>query len=202
MTKKKKGGNRGKYQEWLTKEGLVKLEGWARDGLTDEQIATNMGISRSTLNEWKKKYPDISDTLKRGKEVVDRQVENALLKRALGYEYTEKKYESVLMSDEEFYAKQTATVNRFKLDNPEATLEELKVVELSVSRYKSVLVEEKTKEVAPDTTAQIFWLKNRKPDVWRDKKETELSGGIDVSNPYEGLTTEELRKIARSEKYE
>ena len=61
----------------MTEEGLLQLEAWARDGLTDEQIAANIGISRSTLNEWKKKYSDISDTLKRGKEVVDIQVENA-----------------------------------------------------------------------------------------------------------------------------
>jgi hypothetical protein len=146
-------------------------------------------------------FPDISDTLKKGKEVVDREVENALLKRAKGYEFTEKKYESVLMSEEEFLLRRAAAVNRFKLDHPEATLEELKVVEISVSRYKSVLVEEKTKEVAPDVTAQIFWLKNRKPGIWRDKKETEISGGLEV-NPFDGLSTEELRKLARSEKYE
>lgn len=78
---------KGKYEYWLTPEGLLKLEGWARDGLTDEQIAHNMGISRETLSQWRKKYSDISDTLKRGKEIVDIQVENALLKRALGYEY-------------------------------------------------------------------------------------------------------------------
>lgn len=76
---------KGKYLEWLSLEGLIKLEGWARDGLTDEQIADNIGISRPTLYEWKKRYPDISDALKKGKEVVDRQVENALLKKALGY---------------------------------------------------------------------------------------------------------------------
>ena len=45
---------KGKYKYWLTPEGLLKLEGWTRDGLTEEQIAGNMGISRSTLNEWKK----------------------------------------------------------------------------------------------------------------------------------------------------
>lgn len=73
----------GKYEYWLTEEGLLLLESWARDGLTDEQLADKMGISRSTLNEWKKKHPDISDTLKKGKEVVDTQVENALLASAL-----------------------------------------------------------------------------------------------------------------------
>ncbi|MCO7128318.1 helix-turn-helix domain-containing protein [Sporolactobacillus shoreicorticis] len=193
---------KGKFERWLTKEGLSLVEGWARDGLTDEQIASNMGISAATLYRWKDKYCEICEALKRGKEVVDREVENALLKRALGYTFTEKKYEPVKMSDEEYYAKKMLAVNRYKLEHPEATMEDIRVVELGVSRYKSVVMEERVKEVAPDTTAQIFWLKNRKPARWRDKKETELSGGLDVNNPYAGLTTEELRKIARSEKHE
>lgn len=142
---------KGKYQEWLEPEGLLKIEGWARDGLTDEQIADNIGISRSTLNSWKDKYSDISDTLKRGKEVVDRQVENALLKRALGYEYTETTREYI----------------------PE--LDEMKAT-------KKV-----TKRVAPDITAQIFWLKNRKPDKWRDKLNRDCSSedeteGVEIIN--------------------
>jgi len=196
---KKKSGRRGKYQEWLTDEGLIKLEGWARDGLTDEQIAQNVGIGVRTLYEWKDKFPQISQALKRGKEVVDLQVENALLKRALGYEYIEKKYEQVLMSDEEYYARKQAAVSRFKYDNPDATLEEIKAVELGVSKYKSILVEEKTKEVIPDTTAQIFWLKNRRPDKWRDKQDIEHSGSMEVNNSIDmsGLTIEELRKLAQ-----
>ena len=153
----------GKYHDWLTEEGLLKIEGWARDGLTDEQIAKNIGIGYSTLQAWKSKYRDIQDTLKRGKEVIDREVENALLKRALGYTYNEV----------------TQEANEFG--------------ELAVSKVV-------TKQVSPDVTAQIFWLKNRKPKEWRDRKETELSGNIGVNNPFEGLTTEELRKIARSEK--
>ena len=62
---------RGKFEYWLTEDGLTLLEGWARDGLTDEQIAENIGISRSTLSDWKNKFSDISDALKKGKEVVD-----------------------------------------------------------------------------------------------------------------------------------
>lgn len=122
-----------KYEKWLEQEGLLLIEGWARDGLTDEQIAGNMGVSRSTLNSWKDRYPDILDALKKGKEIVDRQVENALLKRALGYEYEEikEKYEFGELSER--------TITK--------------------------------KQVAPDTTAQIFWLKNRKPKDWRDKQE-------------------------------
>ena len=43
-----------KAHPWLTKEGLLKMEGWARDGLIDEQIAHNMGVTRSTLSNWRK----------------------------------------------------------------------------------------------------------------------------------------------------
>lgn len=93
---------KGKYEYWITPEGLLKIEGWARDGLTDEQIAENIGISRSTLNMWKNRYSDISDTLK-GKDVIDLQVENALLRRALGYEYKEvkEKYEYGKMTEKQ-----------------------------------------------------------------------------------------------------
>lgn len=100
---------KGKYEKWLKEENLLLLEGWARDGLTDEQIAKNIGITVSTFYEWKKKYSEISESLKKGKEVVDYEVENALLSSALG----------------------------------------------------------------GNTTAQIFWLKNRRPDKWRDKQKEE-----------------------------
>lgn len=122
---------KGKYQRWIEPDGLLLISGWARDGLTDDQIAKNMGISRSTLNEWRNKYPDISDALKKSKELADREVENALYKRAIGYEYTE-----------------TKTV---------------------ISDKDGVKTETIVKQVAPDVTAQIFWLKNRKRDQWRDK---------------------------------
>lgn len=123
----------GKINEWLEKDKLILLEGWARDGLTDEQIAKNIGISRASLYEWKKKEVDIFDALKKGKEVIDFEVENALLKRALGY---------------------TITINEDKLD-------------------KDGFVHTLQKEVhiPADTTAQIFWLKNRKKEQWREKVE-------------------------------
>lgn len=75
---------KSKADEWLEQDKLTLLEGWARNGLTDEQIAHNMGIVTSTFYEWKKKYPKFSEVLKKNKEVVDLEVENALLKSALG----------------------------------------------------------------------------------------------------------------------
>lgn len=98
---------KGKYHKWLEPSGLTLITGWARSGLTDEQIASNMGITTKTLYEWKKTYSDICEALKKGKEVADFEVENAL-------------YQKALMGD---------------------------------------------------TTAIIFWLKNRKPEVWRDKQD-------------------------------
>lgn len=166
---------KGKYHDWLTPEGLLKLEGWARDGLTDEQIASNIGINPATLYDWKNKYNKISEVLKKGKEVVDIQVENALLKRALGYKYNEDKYISVQMNEVEYYEKLNEYINRYKLEHPEATDDEIMLMREKLPKTKQQLVERKVKEVAPDVTAQIFWLKNRIPSRWRDKQEANVN---------------------------
>ncbi|MDN5236497.1 helix-turn-helix domain-containing protein [Staphylococcus aureus] len=71
----------------VNKLGLV--EGWKRDGLTDEQIARNLGVSKHTLIKWKKNIPDFLDAIKKGKEVSDYELENALHIRAVGYYYEE-----------------------------------------------------------------------------------------------------------------
>lgn len=73
----------GRYKEWLDKDKLILLQGWKRKGLTDEEIAKKIGVRRETLYDWKKKFPNISNALKRGKEEVNYVVENALLKKAL-----------------------------------------------------------------------------------------------------------------------
>lgn len=108
------------------------IEGWARQGLTDEQISKNMSISYSTFREWKKKYPALSAALKKGKTPVDFEVENALLKRAMGFEYEET--ETII---EEVDGKQRKRIKKIK------------------------------KVALPETSAIIFWLKNRMPEQWR-----------------------------------
>ena len=234
----------GKYQEWLTKEGLLKIEGWARDGLTDKQMAHNIGVSEQTLNVWKKKYPSLFESLKRGKEVVDREVENALLRRALGYTYEEVTKERIVdtgqnkrhsgvskLTEEEWEFAQKyfngkccycdemtedLTKDHVKPLNEEGTLSfdnvipacrscnssksdneimswfqsqgfydkgrmrkindylnfvyslggRLKINELDEELAVTKIV---TKQVPPDTTAQIFWLRNRKGVEWSNK---------------------------------
>lgn len=99
------------YKDWEAEEKILLLQGWARNGLTNEQIASNMDISTVTLWEWRKKSPKISNALKIGKDEADIQVENALYKAAL----------------------------------------------------------------KGNTTAMIFWLKNRRSKEWRDKIQQEIT---------------------------
>ncbi len=187
-----------KYTYWLTEEGLLLIEGWARDGLTDKQISQNIGINEATLHRWKKEHLQIMQVLKKGKEVVDRQVENALLKKALGFTYTERTAKVVDRDPEVIATERREFENRYRLDNPEATGQEIKdaAIKAIPTRERIILVEN-DKVALPDTTAQIFWLKNRRPDLWRDKREQEIShnGSVSVNNPFDGLTTEELRKL-------
>ena len=67
------------------KPKMIEIEGWARDGLIDEQIAKNLGVAYSTFRKYRDENKALSAALKRGKEVVDREVENALLDKALGF---------------------------------------------------------------------------------------------------------------------
>jgi hypothetical protein len=120
-----------KWDELNMPDKLILVEGWVRDGLTDNQICENLGIGKSLLYEWKNDYVEFAECFKRGREVADYLVENAMMKSALGYSYDEV------------------------------------TVELGVETKRV------TKEVQPNITAQIFWLKNRRSDKWRDKPDAE-----------------------------
>lgn len=150
---------RGKYEKWLTEEGLQILSGWSRNGLSYEQIAKNIGCSLSTLKDWREKYPAISEALSRAREEADTIVENALFKTANGY---------------------TVKVGKwFKL----------KRVEYDPKTGKKLLEQEYLEERQEDVhipaneRAQEFWLRNRKPDVWRDKPvdTTDQSNAVEVT---------------------
>lgn len=134
---------------------LKLIRNWAREGLIDRDIAKKLGIAYSTFNEYKVKHSELSEALKEGKEVIDVQVENALLKRALGYSYEETMEEHSPQG-----AKTRVTI----------------------------------KQVVPDVTAQIFWLKNRKPDVWRDKTDVSIDGAVQFNQGGLKETLEELKK--------
>lgn len=127
---------------------LELIEGWTRDGLVIDQIAENLGISKTTLYSYMKKYPELSERLKKGKEISDYQVENELFKKAVGFTRKEKR--------------------------------PVKIKEVEYSNGKRVKETERIEMVEeevyypPELGAQVFWLKNRRPDKWKDKVEAKM----------------------------
>lgn len=80
---------RGKYQEWIKPDGLLQIESWARMGLLNKDIAFNIGVTEGTFNNWCMKYSEISESLKIGRKPVIVELENAIFKKAKGFEYEE-----------------------------------------------------------------------------------------------------------------
>lgn len=129
-------------------------------GAIDAQLAQLLEISESTLNNWKHEHPEFSESIKKGKEIADVEVVEALRKRAIGYSY-----------------------------------EEIKTEESDQGNKRVVT----TKEVVGDTTAQIFWLKNRQPRLWRDKQEIDhqsSDGSMTPTRSAKEMTDDELAAIA------
>ncbi len=117
------------------KDKLILVEGWARDGLTNEQIADNLNIGKTTFYKLLKEHSELSELLKKGKENIDYQVENALLQNALN----------------------------------------------------------------GNITAQIFWLKNRKPTKWKDKIEQENeNNNNNLNNAKEILV--KIKEVAKNDR--
>lgn len=136
-----------KYSEWIKPDGLLRIEGWAREGLTLSQIAHNIGVADSTFRRWRDEHEAISAAIKRGNAPVDFEVENALLKSALGH---------------------TKTIRKpIKVKIEKQKVGEGKIVEEHIEYVEEEIY------IPPQVVAQIFWLKNRKPDKWRDKQVAE-----------------------------
>lgn len=134
---------KGRSEEWLKKDKLALIEEWAGNGLFDKQIAHNMGVGITTFYRYKK-YPEFNEAIKRGKEVIDIEVENALYKKCLGYNVPVKKC--------------------FKIKNVKYNENGRKIEE-----YEEIIEKEEEMHIPADTTAQIFWLKNRRPKEWRER---------------------------------
>lgn len=139
-----KSGPKGLYMDWIGDAGVTQIKGWARNGLTNEEIAQKIGITRKTLQIWRKKYPAIGDALKEGKEAADLVIEDSLYRRAQGYTIKVMKHMKIknIVYDEE---------TRKKIKEEE-----------EIKEYFDDL------HIPADVTAIIFWLKNRKPKEWRN----------------------------------
>ncbi len=142
---------------------VPKAEALCRLGATQAQIADIFDVDVRTVEKWRVQYPDFNRALKVGGVPADDAVEMTLYRRALGYQTveTEKTYELAEVEDPE-----TGELKVFK---------------------KLTGVKEKVREVPPDTTAALFWLKNRRPEQWRESYQHTV---VDADE----ITTEQLAK--------
>ena len=165
-------GAKGKYEDWLTPDGLRRVEGWARDGLTDAQIWANMGVGKNLFYRMKREHGEFRNAIKRGKAPVDFEVENALLKRAKGYEVTE--------DETVFKVAGTKTDENGKI--------------VPILDYNGAKVIRRKRHIPPDPASMFFWLKNRKPDIWRDKPKESVADIGDAQS--EDALSASLRELA------
>lgn len=147
---------KSKYESHVLPK-LKLVEAWARDGLVEAQIAHNLGIAVSTLNLYKHTHPEFLEALARGKEIVDIEVENDLLKKCHGYT--------------------TKVAKTFKVKTVEYdpdTGRRIREREELVTGYDEV-------HVPADTTAIMFWLANRMKGKWQYKPQEDAEKDDDGS---------------------
>lgn len=161
---------KGKYEKWLEKDNLTRLKAWARDGLTDEQIAQNMGVGVSTLYKWKNKYVEIREALKGSKEIVDAEIEESLISTMKKHTLTTITYKMVKKDKLVLQGERQEFMNRYKLDHPEASKQDILIATAkAVDVYEQIPQIKTVTEVDPNVSSMIFWLKNRLPDKYRDQ---------------------------------
>lgn len=138
-------------------EYCEQVEKLCKLGATDAELADFFEVTETTVNNWKITHPEFFESIKKGKIIADANVAQRLYQRATGYEYSEVTFE--------------------KIDN-KVNLEVTPDAMITTDAYRKKIV---TKELAPDTTAAIFWLKNRQPAKWRDKTEQDISGNLGLT---------------------
>lgn len=151
-----------KADQWLTDDGLLLLEHWKRNDLSDAEIAKRIGISSKTLGTWKERYLPISSALKKGLEYAVADAEKALVEKF--------KVQTIVEEKEEFW------------ENGEGTTKTHKIVT--------------KKQIAPDTTAIIFFLKAK--GGWRDNYEITDNSAIEkLDQILEGIRSDAEESTAR-----
>lgn len=135
------GGRKSKYESHVEPK-LLLIEAWTRDGMIIEDMADKLGVAVSSLYEYQNKHPEFAEALKKGREVADVTVENALYEKALP--------KKIIL-------------------NKQKVLNDGEVIDYQEEVY-----------VPGDVTAQIFWLKNRRPLAWRDKQDIGVEGDLTI----------------------
>lgn len=76
-------------REWVEGEGLKTVCDWVRHGLTDIQVATNIGIGKNTFRKWQREYPKFDEAIKKARIKPNLEIENAMFNLACGKTYVE-----------------------------------------------------------------------------------------------------------------
>lgn len=185
--------------EWLEEDNLMLLECWARDGYTFQDIANRIGIAVSTLRMWRMQYKDIDNALKKGREIIDYKVENALLKSALGYHTKEVKVTTTIR-----YGKTVETIKEVtdKEQAPNVSAIQCWLYNRLPNKWKKnrdqliELDDEDTKIQVTVTRASQQSKSNAQQDESDDKEwQDEVNQSIEIRS-----TTEEERKEAAKKK--
>ncbi len=138
-----------------------RAERFAKMGMIDTEICTQLGISKTVYYEYQQKYPEFAEAIKRGKKPINELAEEAFLKNVLGFEYEEKQSEMNVDKD------------------GNATVAKVRTI---------------TRHFRGDTTAQIFFLKNRMPEKYKDRQEV----AVDLkANSIEDMSPEEIEAEIR-----
>ena len=144
------GGRPSNYKDEYCKQA----EQLARLGATDKEMASFFGVTEQTINNWKKNKPEFFESLKKGKILADARVSEAL------YEKTQ---------DHTFMVAKTIKVKSSGYDDNGRKWEKEEIKQVEEEQF-----------VSADTTAQIFWLKNRRSRDWRDKQDVQVTGGVNI----------------------
>lgn len=131
--------------DFYDKQNMLRIEGWARDGLDDKQIAFNIGYNETYFSELKGRIAELSEALKKGRAPLDIIVESTLYRRATGMK---------VKTQQAFKVKEVTYTD----DGKRCETERIEVVNLE-------------QDLPPDPTSMIFWLKNRKPEQWNKQPE-------------------------------
>lgn len=168
--------SRTSWNQWNTTENLELVEGWARDGLSDEQIAKNMGVSTTTLYDWKKRHPEFLKAFKKGKQVVNVELENALFKKAVGAKTTTTTYRVSKVDENVLKARRLRFADKYMEEHPEASKKEaLLAATEHVDTHEKIIWSIVENQLPPDTGALMFLMKNRMPEKYREQSYQELN---------------------------
>lgn len=168
-----------KYEWWLTEDGQAMLATLARRGLTDEELADAMHISRSTLAVWKQTYPDISDTLTQNKQIADAKIENVIFDALLNGQTTKTTTSKMVKEDPNVLkAKRARRLNELKVDPAcegwgKAELTEQ--VLLDVPTWIEIPQTVMETHTPPNIASAMKWMRNRDPEHWTDTSYRELN---------------------------